>query len=65
MRKLEYYREGGSDKHLRDIRGMLQVSGGQIDHAALEEWTRSAECGSSGKQLRPDGAGHYGCVARA
>ena len=38
MRKLKYFREGGSDKHLRDIRGMLQVSGAQIDHAALEEW---------------------------
>ena len=38
MRKLEYYREGGSDKHLRDIRGMLHVSGEQIDHAALGEW---------------------------
>ena len=38
VRKLEYYREGGSDKHLRDIRGMLHVSGEQIDHAALGEW---------------------------
>ena len=38
MRKLEYYREGGSDKHLRDIRGMLNVSGEQIDRVALEEW---------------------------
>jgi hypothetical protein len=27
VRKLEYFREGGSEKHLRDIRGMLDVSG--------------------------------------
>jgi len=27
IRKLEFYREGGSDKHLRDIRAMLAVSG--------------------------------------
>src|SRR5215469_2224717 len=27
LRKLEYFREGGSDKHLRDIRAMLAVSG--------------------------------------
>ena len=27
VRKLEYYREGGSEKHLRDIRSMLAVSG--------------------------------------
>ena len=38
IRKLEYYREGGSDKHLRDIRSMLAISGGQIDRPALDEW---------------------------
>ena len=38
MRKLEHFREGDSDKHLRDIRGMLNVSGEQIDRVALEEW---------------------------
>ena len=38
LRKLEYYREGGSEKHLRDIRSMLAVSGEQIDHAALNDW---------------------------
>ena len=36
--KLEYFRAGGSDKHLRDIRGMLNVSGGQIDRVVLDEW---------------------------
>ena len=41
VRKLEYFREGGSDKHLRDIRSMLKVSGEQIDHAALGEWIRA------------------------
>jgi hypothetical protein len=38
VRKLEYYREGGSEKHLRDIRAMLAVSGEQLDRAALSEW---------------------------
>ena len=38
VRKLEYYREGGSEKHLRDIRSMLAVSGGQMDRASLDEW---------------------------
>jgi hypothetical protein len=38
IRKLEYYREGGSEKHLRDIRSMLAVSGDQMDMAALKEW---------------------------
>lgn len=38
VRKLEYYREGGSEKHLRDVRAILSVSGEQLDQAALDEW---------------------------
>jgi hypothetical protein len=38
VRKLEYFREGKSEKHLRDIRGMLEVSSDQIDRALLERW---------------------------
>jgi hypothetical protein len=38
LRKLEYYREGGSDKHLRDIRAMLAVSGEIINRAELNGW---------------------------
>jgi hypothetical protein len=37
LRKLEYYREGKSEKHLRDIAGMLEVSPGEIDFVLLEE----------------------------
>jgi hypothetical protein len=40
VRKLEYYREGGSEKHLRDIRAMLAVSGEQLDRPALNEWVQ-------------------------
>jgi hypothetical protein len=36
--KLWYYHEGGSDKHLRDIAAMLQVSGELIDVADIEKW---------------------------
>ena len=38
VRKLEFFREGASEKHLRDIRSMLAISGEQIDRAALDEW---------------------------
>jgi hypothetical protein len=38
LRKLEYFREGGSEKHVRDIRGMLAISAAQIDRALLEQW---------------------------
>jgi hypothetical protein len=35
VHKLEFYREGGSEKHLRDIRGMLAVT--DIDRSFLEK----------------------------
>lgn len=37
LRKLEYFREGRSEKHVRDIRGMLEVSSGAIDRGFLDE----------------------------
>jgi hypothetical protein len=33
--KLRYFREGGAEKHLRDIRGILAVSGATIDRDAI------------------------------
>ena len=38
VRKLEFYREGGSEKHLRDIEGMLRVSGEIIRDDVLQHW---------------------------
>ena len=38
LNKLLFYREGGSDKHLRDIVSMIKVSGEMMDLAYLEEW---------------------------
>ncbi len=38
LKKLEYFRDGGSDKHLRDITGMMKVSGDEFDRAYLEGW---------------------------
>ncbi|MBL9219131.1 MAG: hypothetical protein JNG82_11620 [Opitutaceae bacterium] len=35
LHKLRFFREGGSEKHLRDIRGILAVSGAEIDRPAL------------------------------
>ncbi len=37
LRKLEYYREGQSEKHIRDISGILSISPDQIDYGTLEE----------------------------
>lgn len=37
LRKLEYYKEGKSGKHLRDIHGILTVSSDEIDFALLKK----------------------------
>ena len=38
IRKLEFYREGGSEKHLRDIRAMLAVT--RVERAFIEHETK-------------------------
>lgn len=55
IRKLQFFRNGGSARHVRDIRSMVSVLGDRIDHAALEEqaaalglaaeWAHIAEVG--------------------
>ena len=40
VRKLEYYREGGFQKHLLDIESMFRIKGDQISLAILEEWIK-------------------------
>ena len=41
--KLNYYREGGSEKHLRDIKGILKVTGHTLNRDYLER--RASERG--------------------
>ena len=36
--KMKYYQEGKSEKHLRDITGMLKISGELIDFKYIENW---------------------------
>lgn len=38
IKKMEYYREGGSEKHLRDIAGIMTISAGEIDESYISEW---------------------------
>ncbi len=52
VRKLEYYREGRSEKHLRDVRAMLAVSADILDRAALDEWISRRGLGPEWDQVR-------------
>ncbi|HIF21670.1 MAG TPA: hypothetical protein EYQ27_07095 [Gemmatimonadetes bacterium] len=36
LKKLLYCRDGGSEKHLRDIKAMLEISGAEIDVDRVE-----------------------------
>jgi hypothetical protein len=40
IKKMEYYKEGGSEKHLRDITGILKVGGEEIDRAYIDRWAQ-------------------------
>lgn len=37
VRKLEYFKEGGSEKHVQDIKGMLEVSSEKIDLELIKQ----------------------------
>lgn len=41
LKKLEYYSQGGSDKHLRDIAGMIKVCRSLLDVNYIENWARN------------------------
>ncbi len=38
LKKLVFFHLGGSEKHLRDISGVLLVQGDRIDQAYLDNW---------------------------
>jgi len=40
LKKLDFCWQVGSDKHLRDIAGILKISADAIDFAYIETWAR-------------------------
>jgi hypothetical protein len=43
IKKMEYYKEGGSEKHLRDITGILKISAENIDLPYISHWANQLE----------------------
>lgn len=39
IKKMAYFQKGGSDKHLRDIIGVLRVQGAALEDSYIEVWT--------------------------
>lgn len=40
IKKMQYYQEGGSEKHIRDITGILKLSRDQIDAQYVQHWAK-------------------------
>jgi hypothetical protein len=51
--KLEFFQEGGSQKHLRDIRGILKAT--EIDRRLLEREIRTRQLGGPWRMLEKPG----------
>jgi len=43
LKKMESYRDGGSEKHLRDIASVVKISGEELDWQYLERWARDLD----------------------
>lgn len=40
IKKMDFYSQGGSEKHLRDIAGILKISGDAVDLTYISEWAQ-------------------------
>ena len=52
VKKLEYFKQGGSAKHIEDIQNMLEVSGNQMDFDYLNRWIRGLALEKEWKQVQ-------------
>jgi hypothetical protein len=53
LRKLQYFTEGSSDKHLRDIDRMLEISYQLIDHDLLKSKIQELRLQDAWGKIRP------------
>lgn len=51
LRKLQYFREGGSEKHLRDIAGVFKIQGDRLDLDYIAEWAEALEVSEIWREL--------------
>jgi hypothetical protein len=50
--KMLYFSEGGSERHLRDILGMLRISGAAIDRTCVAGWSAQLGLGTIWESLQ-------------
>jgi hypothetical protein len=52
VNKLRYFQMGGSDRHLRDVARMMEISGADIDPPTLDRWIASRGLGAEWAKAR-------------
>lgn len=52
IKKLDYYQQGASEKHLEDIRGILEISGELLDLAYISRWAKKKGTDETWKKLQ-------------
>jgi hypothetical protein len=57
LRKLHVFQAGGSNKHLHDVRRMLDVSGALLDMDAIAAWARTLGITAEWQRLRGEARG--------
>lgn len=52
VKKLEYHKAGGSERHLRDVARMLRISDRLVDHESVERWVSRLGLGAQWDSAR-------------
>jgi len=52
IKKLQYFKEGHSDKHLRDITSMLKISSELIDRDYISFWSKKLSVSEIWEELQ-------------
>jgi hypothetical protein len=58
IKKMEYYKLGGSEKHLRDIAGIFKISGESIDRDYISQWANKLDLNEIWDMLKRRLEGH-------
>jgi hypothetical protein len=52
LKKLQFHAAGGSERHLRDIAGVLKISGTELDLGYIERWVEELGLSENWRQAR-------------
>lgn len=52
LKKMEYFKIGGSEKHLRDITNILLINGDRLDYEYISQWSDTLEITAEWQLIR-------------